>query len=65
FFFGEKITYADINFFCFVNGYIGAGELAVPEIMSKFPELTKLYNGVMNEPKILAYLKKRPPTDGR
>lgn len=62
FFFGEKITYADIHLFAFLNGNV-SGKMEVPELLQKYPGLTKLYNGVMNESSILAYLKKRPQTE--
>ena len=65
FFFGDKITYADINFFCFVNGFILAGQLEVPPILDNYPGLTQLYKAILNEPGLCAYLENRPPTDGR
>ncbi|XP_028401271.1 hematopoietic prostaglandin D synthase-like [Dendronephthya gigantea] len=65
FFFGDKITYADINFFCFVNGFILAGQIEVPPILTKYPGLTKLYKAILNHPRLREYLEKRPPTDGR
>ncbi|EDO33767.1 predicted protein [Nematostella vectensis] len=58
---GDKITYADIDFFCFFNGFINSGKLDVPEQLSKYPLLVDLYNRVMNEKKILEYLKQRKP----
>ncbi|EDO33769.1 predicted protein [Nematostella vectensis] len=62
---GDKITYADIGFFCFFNGYINGGKLDVPEQFSKYPLLADLYNRVMNKPKILEYLKHRKPNRGQ
>ncbi|XP_031572873.1 hematopoietic prostaglandin D synthase-like isoform X2 [Actinia tenebrosa] len=58
---GNKISYADINVFGFFNGYLGGGKLEVPEQIKAFPLLVDLYNRVMNEPKILEYLKNRKP----
>ncbi|XP_046853680.1 glutathione S-transferase P 1-like [Xenia sp. Carnegie-2017] len=65
YFFGEKVTYADINFFCFVNGFILSGQLEVPPILANYPGLTKTYTAMLNEPKLQNYLKNRPKTDGR
>ncbi|KAK3737993.1 hypothetical protein QZH41_001006 [Actinostola sp. cb2023] len=61
YFVGDKMTYADINVFCFFNGYIARGALEVPDLLNAFPLLVDLYNKVMNEPKVLGYLKKRKP----
>lgn len=58
-----QITYADIHFFHFANGIIGGGKLEVPEVLKNNPDLAKLYNAIMNEPSIGAYLKKRPVTE--
>ena len=58
-----QITYADIHFFDFVNSFLAGGKPEVPEVLKNSPNLTNLYNGVMNEPSILAYLKKRPETE--
>jgi hypothetical protein len=60
-----QVTYADINLFCFVNGFILAGQLEVPPILNNYPGLTKLYTAILNEPRLREYLEKRPLTDGR
>ncbi|KXJ05587.1 S-crystallin 4 [Exaiptasia diaphana] len=58
---GDKISFADVCFFSVFNDYLVGGELKVPEQLKKHPLLVDLYNRVMNEPKILEYLKKRKP----
>ncbi|XP_028513215.1 glutathione S-transferase 4 isoform X2 [Exaiptasia diaphana] len=61
YFVGEKITYADIAVFCFLNGYLAGGALEAPNEIKNYPLLVDFYNRVMNEPNILEYLKKRKP----
>jgi len=57
---GNKLSFADICFFAFFNSYIGSGEPAVPAALNDFPRLTALYEKVRDEPKIAAWLEKRP-----
>jgi glutathione S-transferase len=58
YFVGNKITLADIHFFAImelVNGMI-------PNVLSSYPTLQKIYKNVANHPRIAAYLERRPQT---
>lgn len=57
---GNKLSFADICFFAFFNSYLGNGEPAVPAALKDSPRLTALYKKVRDEPKIAAWLEKRP-----
>ncbi|KAJ7389534.1 hypothetical protein OS493_030919 [Desmophyllum pertusum] len=57
FFFGDKLTYADIAFFDFFNNILGKGEPAVPDHLSKSPKLTEHYKRVLAVPGIKAWVK--------
>ncbi|XP_020630103.1 glutathione S-transferase-like isoform X1 [Orbicella faveolata] len=63
FFMGEKLTYADIMYFDFFNGFLAKGEPNVPEQLDKFPKLVEHYSRVLNVPGIKAWVEKRPKTD--
>ena len=63
-----QLTYADITFFDFFNGFLPAkGEPAVPEQLSKLqelsPKLAEHYKRVLAVPEIKAWVEKRPKTD--
>lgn len=56
----NKLSFADICFFAFFNSYLGDGQMAVPDTLKGLPRLTALYEKVRDEPKIKAWLEKRP-----
>lgn len=60
FLFSLQLTYADISFFDFFNGYSVGGQPTVPEELQKFPLLAEHYNRVLNVPEIKAWIAKRP-----
>lgn len=60
FFLGDKLTYADISFFDFFNGYIAGGQPTIPKELQKFPLLAEHYNRVLNVPEIKTWIAKRP-----
>lgn len=63
FFISEKLTYADIVVFTFLNSYFMKGKAeGIPEGLKKFPSLSAWYERVRTQPKILEKLKN--PTDG-
>ncbi|KAL9962499.1 hypothetical protein ACROYT_G031604 [Oculina patagonica] len=62
FFLGDKLTYADIIFFDVFNNFLGKGDPAVPEHLSKFPKLVEYYKSVLDVPGIKAWVEKRPKT---
>ena len=55
-----QLTYADISFFDFFNGYSAGGQPTVPKELQKFPLLTEHYNRVLNVPEIKTWIAKRP-----
>ena len=55
-----QLTYADVAFFEFFNGFMAMGEPVVPKQLSKFPRLVDHYNRVLNVPEIKAWVEKRP-----
>lgn len=57
-FVGSKITLADIHFFSVVEMLTSKA----PTILSTYPTLKKIYDGVAANPKIAEYIKKRPET---
>jgi len=57
-FVGAKMTIADIHFFSVVEVL----EAKVPNVLSAYPTLKKIYDGVHAHPKVAAYLKSRPTT---
>ncbi|KAL9962462.1 hypothetical protein ACROYT_G031567 [Oculina patagonica] len=59
---GNKLSFADICFFSFFNSYLGKGKPEVPEVLKGLPRLTALYEKVRDEPKIKAWMEKRPET---
>lgn len=58
-FVGSKITLADIHFFGVVEILVSG---KIPTLLSAYPSLKKIYDGVAAHPKIAEYLKKRPAT---
>ncbi|XP_020630098.1 hematopoietic prostaglandin D synthase-like [Orbicella faveolata] len=59
---GNKLSFADICFFAFFNSYIAKGKPEVPDVLKGLPRLTALYKKVRDEPKLQAWLEKRPQT---
>lgn len=62
FFFGEKLTYADIFFFYLCNIFAEEQQEVVPFQLKHFKLLVNLYNRVRNLPQIKAWIEKRPKT---
>ncbi|CAB4027092.1 Hypothetical predicted protein [Paramuricea clavata] len=62
FFVGDKMTYADIAFFCTFNDYVAGGKAEVPSQFESFPMATSLYQRILNEPNVAAHMKSRPDT---
>lgn len=60
FLFCLQLTYADISFFDFFNGYIAGGQPTIPRELQKFPLLAEHYNRVLNVPEIKTWIAKRP-----
>ncbi|CAH3190126.1 unnamed protein product [Porites evermanni] len=63
FFLGEKLCYADITVFDFLNNFISRGKENVPGELEKFPLLVEHYKRVLNVPEISEWVKKRPVTE--
>ncbi|XP_078384026.1 glutathione S-transferase 2-like [Oculina patagonica] len=63
FFFGDKLTYADITIFDLSNNYLWRDKPGFPEHLDKFPKLAEHYKRVREVPKIKAWLEKRPESD--
>ncbi|KAL9962476.1 hypothetical protein ACROYT_G031581 [Oculina patagonica] len=62
FFFGDKLTYADIAVFAFLNSYYLKGNAEeIPEQLKEYPALYAWYELVRTQPKIQEWLKKSPP----
>lgn len=59
YFVGNKLTYADICFFNVCNSNLAHGKAEIPDELSGFPLLLQLYKKVLNEPKILSWVKTR------
>jgi len=57
-FVGGKMTIADIHFFAIIDVL----QTKVPDVLSTYPTLKKIFDGVAAFPKIAEYLKKRPQT---
>ena len=57
-----QISHADIDFFAFMNTYFVEGKLELPSQLQGYPRITNVYNAVKDEPKIRAWLEKRPQT---
>jgi len=63
FFVGDKLTYADLVVFAFLNSYFLKGKAeGIPEQLKDFPTLSAWYDMVRTQPKILKWLK-NPPGD--
>ncbi|KAM7434441.1 hypothetical protein ABFA07_015471 [Porites harrisoni] len=63
FFFGEKLTYADVVVFAFLNSHLLKGKAeGIPELLKDFLALSAWYELVRTQPKILEWLK-NPPAD--
>lgn len=60
FLFSLQLTYADISFFDFFNGYSAGGQPTTPKELQKFPLLAEHYNRVLNVPEIKTWIAKRP-----
>ncbi|XP_068671747.1 glutathione S-transferase-like [Montipora capricornis] len=60
FFFGDKMTYADIAFFEFFNSFLADGEPTVPNELENFPVLVEHYKRMLNVPEIKAWIATRP-----
>jgi len=58
FFVGSKLSLADVHFFSILENLKGN----VPNILSTYPTLTKIFDNVAANPKIAEYIKKRPET---
>jgi len=58
-FVGSKMTLADIHFFAILEILV-TGKM--PTVLSTYPNLKKVYDGVAANPKIAEYIKKRPAT---
>nr|XP_058952801.1 glutathione S-transferase-like [Pocillopora verrucosa] len=63
YFMGDKLTYADITFFDFFNGFMNNGAPTVPDCLSKFPRLVAHYEKVLENAGIKAWVERRPKTD--
>lgn len=61
-FVGDKMSHADIDLFAFLNSYFVGGKLELPSQLQGYTRLSNLYNAVKEEPKIRAWLEKRPPS---
>jgi len=57
-FVGAKMTIADVHFFSIIE--IIQGKL--PDVLTPYPTLKKIFDGVAANPKIAEYIKKRPVT---
>lgn len=63
FFIGDKMTYADIVVFAFLNSYFLKGKAeGTPEPLKDYRTLSAWYELVRTQPKILEWLK-NPPSD--
>lgn len=58
---GDKLTYADIVVFTFLNGYFMKGKAeGIPEQLKEHPTLSAWYELVRTVPKVLQWLKNPP-----
>jgi len=57
-FVGGKMTIADVHFFSILEIMMGK----MPDVLSTYPALKKIYDGVATNPRIAEYIKKRPET---
>lgn len=63
FFIGDKLTYADLAVFTFLNSYFLKGKAeGIPEQLKDYPNLSTWYELIRTHPKILEWLK-NPPAD--
>jgi len=60
FFVGTGMTWADLGFLNFTSWVVMAG---APDFLDKFPKLKALKERVENQPKIAAWIAKRPKTE--
>ncbi|XP_020630097.1 glutathione S-transferase 1-like [Orbicella faveolata] len=61
FFIGDKLTYADIVVFTFLNSYFAKGKAqGIPEQLKEYPTLSAWYELVRTQPKVLQWLKNPP-----
>ena len=60
FLFSLQLTYGDISFFDFFNGYSAGGQPTIPKELQKFRLLAEHYNRVLNVPEIKTWIAKRP-----
>jgi len=60
FFVGSGMTWADLAFLNFTGWVVMAG---APDFLDKYPKLKALKERVENQPKIAAWIAKRPKTE--
>lgn len=58
----DKITYAEVAFFCTFNDYLAKGKTDIPAQFNDFPLTSTLYRSILNEPNIASHIKNRPVT---